>query len=117
MTSAQTDTIEYVWTVEQGERERISFPVTRNGSPQDLTGWTIDAKIKTEPGGAVLHVFPQNMINVDGDTIELTVPAPVSTAWTWTVGWWRVVITAPDPDPADPESYRVIKGAFLVERD
>ena len=115
MTSA--DTREYAWRIEQGERERLAIPVSKDGSPQDLAGWTIDAKIKDRKGGAELYVFPPELIEVDGSTITLTVPVPVSAAWTWTVGWWRVVITAPDPDPDDPDSSRVIQGPFLVDRD
>lgn len=116
MTSA-VDTAEYAWRVEQGEREQLEIPVLDNGVPRDLTGWTIDAVIKTEPGGTVLYTFPAAQIVVDEHLIRLIVPGPVSAAWTWSVGWWRVLITAPDPDPVDPETYRVVKGPFLVERD
>lgn len=118
MTAALTgDTTEYAWRVEQGEREVLEIPVLDNGVPRDVTGWTISAVIKTEPGGTTLYTFPAEQINVVSNVITLTVPGPVSAAWTWTVAWWRLKITAPAPDPDDPEAYRVIKGPFLVYRD
>jgi hypothetical protein len=118
MTAALSgDTTEYAWRVEQGERERLEIPVLDNGTPRDVTGWTVDAQIKTEPGGTVLYTFPASGIAIAGHLITLTVPAPVSAAWTWTVAWWRVVITEPNPDPLNPDSQRVIKGPFLVYRN
>lgn len=111
------DTVEFAWRIEQGEREPLDVPVLDNGAPRDLTGWTIDAVIKDAPGGTVLYTFPPAQVVVNGHIVTLIVPAPVSSAWTWTVGWWRMKITAPDPDPVDPETHRVAQGAFLVERD
>lgn len=116
MTAPTNDTTEFVWRIEQGERERLVVPIENNGAPFNITGYSIDAKIKTEPGGTVLYTFPAEDVTVDGSTIELIIPGPISAAWTFTVAWWRVVITAPNPDPADPETHLVLKGPFLVER-
>lgn len=116
MTSA-VDTVNYGWRIEQGEREALDVPVLDNGVPRVVTGWTIDAVIKDAPGGTVLYTFPPAQVVINEHIIQLIVPATVSAAWTWTVGWWRVKITAPDTDPADPETYRVAQGAFLVDRD
>jgi hypothetical protein len=116
--TALEDTTEFVWRVEQGEREILEIPVLDNGAPLDVTGWTIDAMVKTEPGGEVLHTFPAERIDVAGHVVTLTVPGPVSASWSWTVAWWRVVITEPSPaDPDNPDSQRVVKGPFLVYRD
>lgn len=117
MTAALGDTTDYVWRVEQGEREPLDIPVLDNDEPRDVTGWTIDAVIKTEPGGEVLHTFTPEQITVVSNVVTLTVPGPVSAAWTWTIGWWRVKITPPDSDPDDPETERIVKGPFLVYRD
>lgn len=116
MTSA-VDTVNYGWRIEQGEREALDVPVLDNGVPRVVTGWTIDAVIKDRPGGTVLYTFPASGISVAGHVVTLTVPGPVSAAWTWTVGWWRLKVTAPNPDSANPETYRVTKGPFLVDRD
>lgn len=119
MTSPNTDTRHWTWRVEAGEREAIDIPILQSDdvTPQDLTGYTIDAKIKTRPGGTVLYTFPLSQVIVEDNIITLVIPAPVSATWTWSVGWWRLKVTAPDPDPADPETDRVIQGAFIVDPD
>lgn len=113
------DTLEYAWRIEAGERERLSIPVLdEDGSAANLTGFTIDAKIKTAKGsGVVLYAFPPEHITVSAGTVTLLIPGPVSAAWYWTVGWWRMVITAPNPNPLDPDSNRVIQGPFVVDPD
>lgn len=119
MTASLTgDTLDYVWRIEAGERERLSIPVLdEDDGPADLTGYIIDAQIKAFQGGAVLYTFPAEHITVEGSAIVLLIPAPVSVQWPWRVGWWRVLITAPDPDPDDPDTHRIIAGPFIVSPD
>lgn len=114
-----TDTLTYTWRVEQGERERLQIPILDgDGAPLTITGWTVDAKVKTGPSGAVLYTWPTAGVTIAGSLLTLEVPGPVSAAWTWSVGWWRVVITEPTPiDPDNPNAQRVIQGAFIVDRD
>jgi hypothetical protein len=114
-----TDTVHYTWRIEAGERERLQIPIfgADGTTPQDVTDYTVDAKIRTEQGGEVLYTFPAEHIEITDNVIELRIPGPTSAAWTWTVGWWRVVITAPEPDPTDPDSSRVVQGAFIVDPD
>lgn len=123
--SLSGDTRDYVWRIEAGERERLSIPVlAEDDGPADLTGYLIDAQIKISQGGAVLYTFPAEHISVEvpedpelPPNIVLLIPAPVSAAWPWSVGWWRLLITAPDADPDDPDTHRIIAGPFIVSPD
>lgn len=118
MTSAQSDTLSFTWRLEQGERERLEIPVLGpDDTEHDITGWVVDAQVKTSPGGETLYTWPPELITVDGHVITLLVPGPTSAAWTWSTGWWRVVVTEPSPaDPADPDTFRIIQGSILVDR-
>lgn len=111
------DTLTFAWRIEQGEREVLQIPVLgEDGEPYDVTGWAVDAQIKTGKGGAALHAFAPEHITITGHIVALLVPVPVSDEWNWTVGWFRVVITSPNSDPADPAAYRIIQGPVLVDR-
>jgi hypothetical protein len=116
VTNPQGDTLSFTWRLEQGEREQLDIPVLADGVAEfDLTGWTVDAQVKTAPGGKTLYTWPPELIHISGHTITLLVPGPVSQSWGWTTGWWRVVVTEPSPaDPADPDTFRIIQGSVLV---
>lgn len=114
------DTLVWPLTVEQGEKEVYPFPILLGGEAADVAGWTIDAKIKTRPGGPVLHTFIATGENAEvkilegGTTLELTINPAVSAAWTWTSGWYRIKLT----DPGDATNVqRVVEGAFIVNQD
>lgn len=113
------DTTEFPWLVEAGERETLTFPILDgNGVAVAIPGWTVDAKIKTRPGGAVLYTFPTSAITVTttvGSTVRLIIPASVSAAWTFTTGWYRVKVA--DDDPDDPNAFRVLAGPLIVDPD
>jgi len=117
--SSPVDTRNFTWRIEAGEREVLSVPMLQADgvTPKDVTGYSVDAKIRDEQGGEVLYTFPPEHITISGSDIELLIPGPVSAAWVWSVGWWRMVITVPDPDPLDPETDRVVQGAFIVDAD
>lgn len=112
-------TTDQAWRVTANQREQRSFDVFEGSTEVDITGWTIDARIRTRPGGAVLHTFPADHTVIDGDgRVVCTIPAPVSAAWAWTSGWYRIVVTDPDsPDPDDPARSRVLQGPLVVDPD
>ena len=117
-TALGADTHIFAWRVEQGERTRITIPILDSaGDPYDVTGWAVDAQIKAAPGGCSLYTWPAELITIDGAEVELVIPAAVSSLWTWTSGWWRVVITDPNSNPADLDTYRVIQGDFTLLLD
>lgn len=116
-TALSSETREYIWRVKQGAKERLIIPVLDDGAPKDVTGFTVDAKVKTRPGGTVLYTWPSDLIEIDGDEVALLIPAPVSAAWTWYAGWYRVKITDPASPPDDPEISRVLQGAIFIDLD
>jgi len=110
----RTDT----WRVRQAAQERLVVPILKaDGSPQDITGFAVDAKIKTEPGGTVLYTWPLADLDIDGDELTLSIPAPVSAAWTWHAGWYRVKLTDPASPAEDPSVSRVLQGAIFLDLD
>jgi hypothetical protein len=112
------------WTVIHGTRARISFPVLVDDKPYPIPGWAVDLKVKTKPGGNVLHESTPAHITLtatthNGDTIPdstltLIIPAAISETWKWRKAWYRVVITAPGGDPADPHRYRILDGPLII---
>lgn len=91
-----------------------------DGSPKNITGFTVDAKIKTEPGGVALYTWPLADLDIggaDGNELTLTIPAPVSMTWTWHTGWYRVKVTDPASPAEDPSVSRVLQGAIFLDLD
>jgi hypothetical protein len=106
------------WRIEKGERESVTFPVLDvDGNPFPIDGWNVTATVRTRPNGALLYTWPSQNVTVDPDNnaIVLVIPAPTSTAWTFTTGHYSVQITDPGSDPADPSTYRVLHGVFVVD--
>lgn len=115
-----SDTTEFLWKVQKGETESMAFPVVIGGQPLTVTGWAVDAQVKTNPGGPTLYTFPAEHIEITGDAndnITVRLPASVSTDWDFSVAWYRVRITDPDSPVDDPISYRVLQGTLLVDHD
>jgi hypothetical protein len=110
-------TTSYTWRVQQGETESLRIPVTNNDSPMTVTGWTVDAKVKVNPGGPTLYTFPADAIDVSGANVTVTVAPAVSAAWTFGLGWFRVKIADPNAPVDDPVVYRVLQGYIVVDPD
>lgn len=119
------DTLEYAWELEGGQDAELVVPITEGGEPLDLTGRTVDVKVRTQPGGPVLYQFPesfselihQNHADLEvADAVRITIPGDTSRTWypVWSTGWWRMVITGPDSG-GQPE--RVVQGPFIVNPD
>lgn len=104
----------YDWTTEQGELDQRSIPVLLAGAPFDVTGWSVDAKIRVRPGGGVLHTWAPGDITAAGTNVILTILPATSLGWTFQRGWWRCKVI----HPTDPTQVsRIIQGAFRVSRD
>lgn len=115
-----TDTQDYIWEVEQDETETLYTPVADGDTPLTVTGWTVDAKIRVNPGGPVIYTFPGSAIEITGDDdniVKLTLHASVSAAWAFSVAWLRIKITDPDSPIGEPVRYRVLQGHVLISRD
>lgn len=112
-------TSELAWRVTANQRERRAFDVNDSAQqPVDVTGWTVDAKIRTRPGGTVLHTFPEDYASIDGSgQVVCVIPAPVSAVWAWTTGWYRIVVSDPDSPADDPDRSRVLQGPLVVDPD
>lgn len=118
MAIAETKT--YPWRIEQGEYSSLTFPVVdSNGDLFPIDGWTIDAKIRERPGGSVLYTWTSDLAVLDSDdnTVKLAIPGPVSSAWTFTTGWYRVKITNTGAAPADATAFRILEGVLVVDPD
>jgi hypothetical protein len=112
------DTTYFSWRVEQGEKETLVIPVLdEDNEAFPIPGWVVDAQIKTRAGGDILYTWPAEYAQVtDGDTsVTLTIPGPVSEAWTFRTGWYRVVVTDPGSDLDNPTSERILQGPFVVD--
>lgn len=103
------------WTVQQGELVVLNIPVLDSaGAPFIVTGWSVDAKVKTGSGGATLHTWAIGDITVTGSTVQLRVLPATSLAWAFEQGFWRTKII----HPSDPtQIYRIIQGNFSVSDD
>jgi hypothetical protein len=117
-TSLAADVREYDWRVKQDTRELLTVPIIDDsGDPFLLDGWVVDAKIKDRPGGVVLYTWPEVDIYIDEDKVSLLIPAPVSRAWLWRAGWYRLKLVDPASSLTDPAISRVLQGAISIDLD
>lgn len=107
--------LRYDWTVEQGEFVQLRIPVLDSASaPFTVTGWSVDAKVKHQPGGDVLHTWAPGDITVSGTDVTLAVLPATSLAWMFERGWWRCKIIHPSDAT---QIHRIVEGVFRVSRD
>jgi hypothetical protein len=110
------DTRTEAWRVERGERETATFPVLTGADLFPIEGWSVSAQI-LDRDDELLYDFPTDhaSVNPDDNTVQLLIPAPVSALWTWTTARYRVEISDPSSDPADPATYRVLQGVLVLD--
>ena len=102
--------LKWPWLVEQGEDTTLFVPVLDgDGQPVNVSGWSVDAKVKDRPGGSVLYSFPSEGAVPDGVRVKLTVPGAASSAFTFSRAWYRVLLTDPDGGPL-----WLVQGLFAV---
>src|SRR5690606_9176121 len=85
--------------IEQGASFAVTWPVYQNGEPMDLTGYTVRSHIRrTVDDPVVPHECSTQAANAVADNrgITLSVPATVSSAWSWTSGVYDVELVSPD---------------------
>lgn len=109
------DTLTWPWRIEQGEIETLTIPVLDgDDAAVTVTGWTVDAAVKTGPGGPVLYTWPAELAVAAGTTVTLTIPPAVSSAWVWRSAYYRVKVV----DPGDAtQVHRILQGPIVVDPD
>jgi hypothetical protein len=112
--TAPGEALTWEWTVEAGERAVLHVPVLDDaGQPVSVTGWVVDAAVKTEPGGTVLYAFDSDGAAVpDGTRVTLTIPEDVTAAFVFRRAWYRVKVVDPVNGPV-----RLVQGPFVVSPD
>lgn len=99
-------------TIPQGTSWGISWPVTENGEPAAIDGWTVKAQIRSvAPSSTVLHEWSTEAGNAttEGSAVTLLLNPASSAAWAWTRGVYDVELTSPDGTV-----YRIAEGAVYV---
>ena len=100
----------YTIRIEQGSDYLLSIPVLRGvaDEPHDVTGWTARGQIRHCTDSDVLLDLADRL-EPDGTTVELAIPAEVSSAWVWRQAVYDIELVDPDGRPT-----RLIAGHVLV---
>lgn len=106
----------YNWTVQQNTQIQLAIPVLDlAGHAFTVTGWTVDAEIKSsDNGGYLLYSWPSGAAVTSGTNVILTVLPTTSLAWDFTTGWYRVVIQHPTDAT---QRYRILQGRLFLSLD
>lgn len=99
-------------TIPQGATWGIAWPITEDGEPADLTGWTVQAQVrKLAVSPEILHEWSTaaNNATVTDSKATLLVAAGTSTSWAWTRGVYDVELTSPAGSV-----YRIAEGPVYV---
>lgn len=109
------DTPVWDWEIAAGVLTQLNIPVLDSaGELFTVNGWSVDAKVKTRPGGSVLHTWQPADIAVAGTSVTLTVLPATSLAWRFTASHYRVKIIHPSDAT---QIYRILQGRFDVLPD
>lgn len=111
---------ESVWKIKANQRDRRRFTVLDDAAPPapvDVTNWTIDAVLKSRPGGNTVHTFPIGDVSIVSGPlgqVEVRIPAAVSAAFAFGHAWYRVRVIPPS---AATDAQRVLEGPLIVSPD
>ena len=101
-------------TVYQGSRYDHRINVTDEDILWDMTSFTAEMHVRTTVATATtLFEADSNdyiTVNGPGGYIQITIPASVSAAWTWTKGVYDLEITSPAG-----YTWRLIEGSIKVK--
>jgi hypothetical protein len=92
--------LNYSLRIQQGETWTRRFPVVSDDPESDtIIGLVARAQVRDRDGTSLLlHEWSTTAGNltVDATGVTLTVPAAVSSAWTWRRGVWALELSDPD---------------------
>ena len=110
-------TTESVWRIKANQRNTRTFTVLDKAQVAvDITGWTVDAALKSRPGGNVLHAFPVgewSIVSGPLGQVKLTLSASTSAAFSFGYAWYRIRVVPPSADDAQ----RILEGPMIVSPD
>ncbi len=103
------------WDITAAVLEQLRIPIVDDaGAPFAVSGWSADVKIKTRPGGDVLHTWTSGDVQLAGTNVTLTVLPATSLGWRFVKGWYRVKIEHPTDAT---QVYRILQGRLTVAPD
>lgn len=108
----------YTLTVYQGATFRRPFTWTSNGDPVDLTGCTakMQGRVKrTDPGEPLFEVSTEDgniVITPLAGKVEVTIPAEMSSTWTWKKCEYQLELYWPNGDVD-----RLLQGLLLNNQE
>lgn len=118
MTSTLTSDLAtaFNWTVQQGTQVQLSIPVLDSaGAAFAVSGWTVDAEIKSsDNGGYLLYSWPSGAAVASGTNVTLTILPATSLGWYFISAWYRVVIQHPTDAT---QRYRILQGRLSLSLD
>lgn len=86
----------YGWVVPRGTSSGVTFPVLNQQNQEvDVTNWTCQAMVLSEPDGFILHTFEGGNLTLSVTGVHLQFPVEVTNAITWKRGWFRVLLASP----------------------
>lgn len=102
--------IEQDLTWPQGADRGELWPVEVDGSPANLTGYTVVSEVRDLPNGRgnLLHSFTASIVETDSIAIQTT--AEESMLWDWTFGFYDVILYTPDNRPMPA----IVRGTIVV---
>lgn len=98
--------------LQQGVASGYAWPIVdAAGQPADLTGWSAASQVRDQerPTGTLLHEFTAAIVD---STVTITWTAAESLAWTFSFGFWDVLLIDPEGVPRQI----VAQGTVSVDR-
>ncbi len=106
--------LRYTVALNQGETSSLIFPVIdQYGAAVNITGWTGKAQIRTAPHvPTVLYEWSATAGNltIGSNSVTLRVAAADSSAWTWCVAVYDLILT-----DLSGNVYRIAEGEVHVD--
>ena len=95
---------------EQGADYHLSIPVVNDaGNPFTVTGWSARGQIRRLLDDEEPLYELDDHLTVDDTTVELDIPAEVSSEWTWRQARYDIELVDPDGRPT-----RLLEGHVFV---